>query len=175
MVIEMMKGLIAVVAIGLIATCVTSAQTFKAAFVNSETIVKELPEAQQAMKGIEDQTLKIRDTLQMMQKDFESRFEQYRKQEAMMSAEAKRKEEETLNALRVRFQQYQEEKTSEMRNAQENAMKPIREKVQAAIAEISKEEKLNVVLDKVAGFVLYSEDKADITFKVLDRLKRGSK
>ncbi|MBI2793182.1 MAG: OmpH family outer membrane protein [Ignavibacteria bacterium] len=171
----MKYSVIALITFFCAAGTVATAQVFKAAFVNSETIMKELPEAQGAMKKIEDLTLKVRDTLQMMQKDFESRFEAYRKQEAMMSAEAKRKEEETLNGLRTRFLQYQEEKTAEMRQVQEAFLKPIREKVQAAIAVIAKEEKINMVLDKVAGFVLFSEDKSDITYKVLDRMKRGDK
>lgn len=175
MVTYMKNSVIALLVFACAVGTVATAQSFKAAFVNSEIIMKELPEAQESMKKIEQLTLKVRDTLQMMQKDFETRFEAYRKQEAMMSADAKRKEEESLNGLRTRFLQYQEEKTAEMRQVQETFLKPIREKVQAVIAEIAKEEKLNMVLDKVSGFVLFSEDKADITYKVLDRMKRGDK
>lgn len=155
-------------------SAVASAQNFRAGFVNTETIIKELPEAQQASRNIEESGMKIRDTLQMMQKDFETRLEQYRKQESLMSADAKRKEEEALNALRMRFLQYQETKTAEVGQLREQFLKPIRDKVSKAIAEIAKEEKLSMVLDTVAGVVLYSEDKADITYKVLDRMKRGN-
>lgn len=154
---------------------VSNAQSFKAGYVNSETIITELPEAKKASADIETLTLKIRDTLEIMQKDFESRIEQYRTQEALMSAEAKRKEEESLNALRMRFVQYQETKTAEMQQKRETYLRPIRDKVQAAIADVAKEEKLNVVLDKAAGIVLYSDDSSDITFKVLDRMQRGNK
>ena len=158
-----------------LAAVVSNAQTFRAGYVNSETIITELPEAKQASANIEAQTLKIRDTLQMMQKDFETRIEQYRTQEALMSAEAKRKEEESLNALRTRMIQYQESKTQEMQLMREEFLRPIREKVKQAIAQIAKEEKLNLVLDKAAGIVLYNDDTADITFKVLDRMQRGLK
>lgn len=151
------------------------AQSFKAGFVNSETIIKELPDAQKASADIEEMGLKIRDTLQMMQKEFETRIADYQKQEALMSAEAKKKEEESLNALRMRFLQYQETKTAEVQQMRESFLRPIREKVQKAIADVAKEEKLTMVLDKAVGVVLYSEDSADITFKVLDRMKRGSK
>lgn len=152
-----------------------SAQQFKAAFVNTETIIKELPEAQRASKTIDETGQRIRDTLQLMQKEFEERVLNYRKQESMMTAEARTREEDAINTLRTRFLQYQESKTAEVQQMRENFLKPIREKVQAAIEAIAKEDKLNLVLDKVAGIVLYSEDKADITYKVLDRLKRGEK
>jgi Skp family chaperone for outer membrane proteins len=113
----------------------------------------------------------------MMQKDFETRIESYRKQEAMMTADAKRKEEESLGALRQRFLQYQEEKlgqTGEIARMREELLTPIRAKVSEAIGAVAKEEKLNLVLDKMGGSILYSEDKADITYKVLDRMKRGN-
>ena len=164
-------ALVAVVGAGTAA----EAQSFKAGFVNSETIIKELPDAQKASADIEEMGLKIRDTLQMMQKEFETRIADYQKQEALMSAQAKKKEEEPLNALRMRFLQYQETKTAEVQQMRESFLRPIREKVQKAIADVAKEEKLTMVLDKAVGVVLYSEDSADITFKVLDRMKRGSK
>ncbi len=152
-------------------------QSVRIGVVNAETILKELPEALQASKAIEDAGLKIRDTLQMMQKEFESRIENYRKQEAMMTPDGKRKEEEALNGLRTRFLQYQEEKlgqTGEIARMREGLLAPIRQKVNDAIAAVSKEEKLNLVLDKVAGLVLYNDEKLDITYKVLDRMKRGN-
>jgi outer membrane protein len=160
-----------------VAVAPVSAQTFKIGVVNADVILKELPDAIKAGKTIEEAGMKIRDTLQMMQKDFETRIESYRKQEAMMTADAKRKEEESLGALRQRFLQYQEEKlgqTGEIARMREELLTPIRAKVSEAIGAVAKEEKLNLVLDKMGGSILYSEDKADITYKVLDRMKRGN-
>jgi outer membrane protein len=171
----MIRNILIIICVGILATTFASAQTFKAAFVNSETIIKELPEAQMASKSIDDMAQKIRDTLQMMQKEFEERINNYRKQESMMTAEARAKEEEAINGLRTRFLQYQEMKTSEVQQMREGFLKPIRDKVSAAIQVISKEEKISMVLDVSAGNVLYYEDKSDITYKVLDKMKRGEK
>jgi Skp family chaperone for outer membrane proteins len=154
-----------------------SSQPLRVGVVNAETVLKELPEALAASKAIEESALKVRDTLQMMQKEFESRVESYRKQEAMMTADAKRKEEESLNALRTRFLQYQEEKfgnTGEIARMRESLLQPIRVKINDAIAAVAKEEKLSLVLDKVVGLVLYNDEKLDMTYKVLDRMKRGN-
>jgi len=173
----MMQRLSVLFMVALVAGAMASAQTTKIGVVNAEVILKELPEALAASKNIEESGLKIRDTLQMMQKEFESRIESYRKQEAMMTAEGKRKEEEALNALRTRFLQYQEEKlgnTGEIARMREGLLQPIRAKVNEAIAAVAKEEKITLVLDKVAGLVLYNDDKMDITYKVLDRMKRGN-
>lgn len=169
----MLRNLVVVFVALVLAGTVAMAQNFKAAYVNSETIIKELPEAIEASKHIDQMGQKIRDTLQLMQKEFEERILNYRKQESMMTSDARQKEEESINGLRTRFMQYQEQKTAEVQQQREAFLKPIRDKVQAAIEEIAKEEKLSLVLDKVAGFILYSEDKADITYKVLDKMKRG--
>jgi len=172
----MFVRLAAMVIVALCAVTAVNAQSMKIGLVNTETVIKEMPEAIEATKKIEEMGLKVRDTLQMMQKDFETRIEQYQKQQAMMSAEARQKEEQSLQGLRQRFLQYQEEKfgaTGELARLREGFLTPIRAKVSDAINAVAKEEKLNLVLDKVAGIVLFSEDKADITFKVLDRLKRG--
>lgn len=171
----MIRSVLTLIVVSVFAGTLTQAQSFKAAFVNSETIIKELPEAQAASKRIEEMGGLVRDTLQMMQKDFETRFEQYRKQESLLSADAKRKEEEALNNLRMRYSQYQEEKTADLGKLRESFLTPIRQKVTDAIAAVAKEDKINMVLDKAAGLVLFAEDKSDITYKVLDRLKRGEK
>jgi len=174
----MLVRICAFVLVAIIGCVAASAQSYRVGLVNTETVLKELPDAIAASKRIEDMGLKIRDTLTMMQKEFEARVETYQKQVAMMSADAKKKEEEGLNALRQRFLGYQEGKlgaTGEVAAARETFLGPIREKVREAINLVAKEEKLNLVLDKIAGLVLFSEDKADITYKVLDRLKRGDK
>lgn len=158
-------------------TMSASAQS-KLGIVNTEVILKELPEAIEAGRKLDDLASRAQDTLRLMQQDFQQRLEQYQKQSAMMAADAKRKEEESLNNLRLRILQYQDDKlgnTGELVRERDNLLKPIREKVQSAISVVAKEEKLNLVLDKVGGLVLYSEDKSDITYKVLDKLKRGDK
>ena len=46
--------------------------------------------------------------------------------------------------------------------------------IQKAIEELAKDEKIGFVFDKAGGLgLIYAEDKNDITFKVLDRIKRG--
>ena len=82
------------VVVGLMASAAVSAQSYRVGFVNTETIIKELPEAQKASADIEEKGMKIRDTLQMMQKEFETRLQEYTKQEALMSADAKQKEQD---------------------------------------------------------------------------------
>lgn len=149
----------------------------KVGIVNIETIITQMPEAQKADKELKDLGKKYSDTLAQLKSDLEQAFQQYQKQKGMMPAAEQQKEEEKLQAMQMQYMQYQEEKfgqTGEMSALRENYLLPIREKIKEAIEKVSKTEKLNIVLDKTSPALLYSEEKFDITFRVLDEIKRGN-
>ena len=56
-------------------------------------------------------------------------------------------------------------------------MKPIRDAVNKAISEVAKQQKLSFVLDKgvegVVSILHYADADYDITYKVLDKLKKN--
>ena len=87
-----------------------NAQTQKIGYVDTEVILKQLPEAQEADKKLKDIATKFQDTLVAMQKDLTGKLEQYKKQESMMTPDAKKKEEDQLKAIQQSMMQYQEEK-----------------------------------------------------------------
>lgn len=55
-------------------------------------------------------------------------------------------------------------------------LQPLQDKVLKAIEDVAKDEKLSFVFDKIqdASILLFADAKFDFTFKVLDKLKRGS-
>lgn len=178
-----MKGLkislMALVAV-LIFTFSSYSQTagVKIGVVDVTTIVKEMPEAVEADGKLQKLRKNYQDTLMNMQNQLEDRFKQYQKQKAMMPADQQQKEEESLNALNMQILQYREQifgVNGTLANTGETMMDPIRKKIKAAIEKVAKDEKMNFVLDKGSSTVLYSEDKLDITYKVLDHIKRGEK
>lgn len=148
----------------------------KIGIVDVETIVKELPEAVDAENKLKSSSKNYQDTLLKMQKELEDKFQKYQKQKSMMPQEQQQKEEEAMNNLNTQILQYREQVFGTMGTIyqfRETLMEPIRKKVKASIEKIAKEEKMSFVIDKGNTFLLYSEDKFDITFRVLDHLKRG--
>lgn len=175
----MIKKVIAIAAICMFFAsfnAVYSQNTLKVGIVDSETIAKQLPEAQDADKKLADIRKKALDTLEQKQNALKARIENYQKQKSMMNADAQKKEEESLTKAQQEFMQYREFKEQEFGQVRDQLYEPIRETVRKAIAEVAKEEKYQLVLDKSNNpTLLYFEDKAEITFRVLDKLKRGSK
>jgi outer membrane protein len=156
---------------------IAQAQSLKIGVVDVITIVKAMPEAEQGDKFLNELGAKYQDTLLQMQKDLQTKFESYKKQKAMMPAAEQQKEEEKLNNDNQRIRMYQEEKfaqTGELAQRRQSILEPLKDKMLKAIEVVAKEEKISVVLDKGAGAaVVFADDKLDITFKVIDKIKRG--
>jgi len=146
------------------------------AVVEIETIVKGLPEAAEADARLKEMGTKWQDTIITWRKELETKFQQYQKQKGMMNAEAQQKEEESLQMLNMKIMQYQEDKfgnQGELAAMREMFLDPIRKKVKTAIEEVAREEGFNYVLDKGSSVVLYAENRFDITYRVLDKIKRN--
>jgi len=173
-----MKKTVVILAVALVCICntkTTNAQALKLGYVDTETILKQLPDALEADRKLKDVAIKYQDTLKKFEDDLKTRYEAYKKQEAMMTPDAKKKEEDQLKGIQQVFLQYQEEKfgqTGEIARLRESFMTPIREKILTTIKEVAKEEKINFVFDRTNPGLLYADDKFEITFKVIDKIKR---
>lgn len=153
-----------------------SQTTLKIGIVDYQQIVQQMPETDKADKELAKLQQTYRDSLLAMQQEFITRGQQYEKESSMMTAEQKQAEEDALRALQQQIQIFQEEKfgmAGELAQKREQLLQPIIDKIEGVIAEVAKQEKINIVLDKTSQAVVYSEDKFDITFTVLDKLKRG--
>lgn len=147
---------------------------FPVAIVDITIIASQMPESQEAEKKLKDIQKNITDSLTAMQENFQKRVEAYVKQKNMMQPAEQQKQEDAFRAEEQQILMYREQKLQELNQKREELVQPIREKIVSAISKIAKEDKLMVVLDKSNPYVLYSDDSTDITFKVLDRIKRGS-
>jgi len=157
----------------------SSAQGIKVAFVDSDIILRDLPEAQKARKEIEETVKGWQEELERMSAEFQKGLEEYQQKQALFNPEKKQAEEKRLAELQQKAREYQMSKfdtqRGELGTVQERKLGPIREKVLEAIEAVAKEEGFSFVFDKVGDAVLlYGDAKFNITYKVLDRLKRGA-
>jgi outer membrane protein len=155
-----------------------NAQSLKIGVANLQMIVEQLPEAKQIDTQIKEIATKYQDSLLKMQGDLESQFKTYQKQKSMMTQEQQLKTEQDLQALNQAVLQFQQQKfgqQGELQMKRLELLQPLRNKIKEAIDSVAASEKLSLVLDNSTESVLFSENSLDITFKVLDVLKRGSK
>jgi len=157
----------------------TSAQALKIAYVNSEVILRELPEAQKARKEIEDVVKGWNSELEKMTTELQKGIEEYTQKQALYQPSKRDEEERRLANLRQQVQEYQLRKFDNQRGEivelQEKKLGPIRERILSTIEDVAKADGFSFVFDKPGEvLLLYADAKFDVTYKVLDQLKRGS-
>jgi len=148
------------------------------AFVNSSKIFQELPAAQEAQKRIDGIGKPMQDSADAMTKDLQDKYAEYQKKEALYNDATKKSEQQKLLEQERAIQEFKVSRFGQdgvLARQTEIIINPIRDRIKAAIATVAKELKYNFVFDKTEQIqiLLYGDPKDDITYKVIDRLRRG--
>lgn len=160
----------------------------KIGFVDSETILKQLPEAQKVQSELESLQKLYLDTIQTKENDLKSKAESFKTQydeaqkkveSGAITSETEMKELQTqigglqteIQTLSESFDAYKQTVQNNLLQKQAELFKPVKEKITKTIEEVAKSLKINFVFDKADGTMLYGDKEFDITFKVLDKLK----
>lgn len=150
----------------------------KVGYVDSEIILAQFPEAIKAKSDLEALVSQWRKQADSMATELQNAYADYQKQAQTMTQEKQREAQQKIIEKEQRLQQFREQKFSQPNGEyfvkQDQLMAPVKQKIFKAIEDVAKEEGMNYVLDKAGEVVvLYADPSFDITFKVLDRLKRG--
>ncbi|HCY75657.1 MAG TPA: molecular chaperone Skp [Ignavibacteriales bacterium] len=174
-----MKNYILVLA--LIVFGVTSfAQTpLKIGYVDSEVILTQFSESIKAQGDLDAITNKWSAQLDSMTLAYQQSIADYQKQVETMNEAKKTESQQKIVKMEQDIMDFRKAKftqgSGEIYKKQEELFSPIKAKIYAAIEKISKEENMQFVFDKSGDILLlYADSSFDITFKVLDRLKRGN-
>ena len=160
-------------------TTASFAQTsLKIGYVDSEVILKQLPEAIKAQGELDALINKWNDQIDSMGMALQTAYADYQKQMNTMPEAKKQEAQQKLVAQQQIVEEFRRSKfaqgTGEIYKKQEELLKPVKDKIFATIEIIAKEESMQFVFDKSGDIILlYADASFNITYKVLDRLKRG--
>jgi outer membrane protein len=167
------KILIAVVAVFVLSSFAVT-QTQRMAFVDSETILGQLQEAQDAKAAVDEAVKQWQDELDKMGRDLDSSLQDYQNKATLYSQQKKEEEQKKLSDMQQKIRDLQLKRQQDAAQLRDAKFQPIRNKVLKAIEGVAKEEGFTFVFDKLNQTVLlYADVKYDLTWKVIDRLKRG--
>jgi outer membrane protein len=173
-----MKRWWAFVAAGVIIATVASAQS-KIGHINSESIMRSLPEAVDAQKSLDALVAQWEGELQKMQAEWKRRFDEYDKKKLILTDQAKADEERQLRELDQSIVDFRNKKfgqNGELFQKQNEVMKPIQNKLFQVLETVAKEEGCDYVFDKSGEILLlYANEKNDLTAKVLARMQTFGK
>lgn len=175
------RSLVQAFMLGALAALPLAAQTasLKIAFVDSDVIFQQYPEAQEVQKRLDAMIKSWQDEINRMTEEYDTKLKDYQQKQALMTEQAKQTTEQELLSLRQKVVDYQNEKfgqTGELAQQREKLVAPLMDKIIKAIEEVAKEEGFHFIFDKSdqAPVLLYGDARFDVTFRVLDRLKRGT-
>jgi outer membrane protein len=171
------RNLIAVIAFIVLSSCALFAQGTKVGYIDSQSILTQLPEAIKAQGDVQAAIDKIKGQIDSIGQVYQTTLADYQKQANLMN-DAKKKEaqakimgmEKDYNDLRAKL-----DANGEVAQYNRKLMNPIVDKIKVAVEDVAKAAGVQLVLEKSEQLqvVWYAEASMDLTFKVLDKLKTG--
>lgn len=153
----------------------TAAQ--KIGYVDSQVILQTLPEAIKAQGELDKITKSMTNIADSMTQSLQNDYANYQKQQGTMAPDKLKEAQQTIVAKEQELNQFRQQKFAQggdLFKKQEELFAPVKEKIMKGIEQVAKEETMNFVFDKSGDILLlYADNTFDITYKVLDKLKRG--
>jgi len=147
----------------------------KIGYVDSDTILDKLPDAQDARTQLDQFIQEWQNELQKLEREWKSKYEDYDKRRLILTDENRNQIEAELVKMEQKIVDYREKKfgtNGELFTKQDELMKPVQNRVFNAITALAKELELDFVFDRSGGvLVLYAKEEHDLTAKVLEKLK----
>lgn len=166
-------GLIGLLLGGLLGPAGAAAQQ-RIAYIDSEYILNQTPEyatIQQRLDRLEEQwraeLRQRRDSVQQLYQEFEARELLYTDEERRQQQQAIAQAEQELQNLRQRYFG----PNGELFQRQRDLMRPLQERILAAVEEVATSEGYDYVFDKSGEFLfMYARDQYDLSNQVLQEL-----
>jgi len=155
------------------------AQGEKMGYVDSQIILTQFPAAIKAQGDLDALTNLWSAQLDSMTLGYQQALSNYQQQANTMPEEQQLAAQQNIVGMEQKIVDFRRKKFSqpdgEIYVKQEQIFEPVKTKIYAAIEKVAKEEGMKFVFDKSGDILLlYADSAFDITFKVLDQLKRGN-
>ncbi len=151
------------------------AQNFKFAHINSDDLIKAMPEYDTAMAKLERTQKELVNALQLMQVELNNKQEAYNKEVKNLTDLVKQTKEQEITDMYKRIQDFQQQAQTQMQEQQTTLTQPIFAKVDKAIKDVGKEGGYIYVFDTSKGQVLYFDETKSTNILPAVKTKMGLK
>jgi outer membrane protein len=168
-----MKKIIIISAL-LITSSISIAQ-LKIGYIDSDSIMDNLPDVQDARQKLDASIQEWQTELNKLEADWKAKYDDYEKRKLIMTDQTRAETEAALVQLETQIAQYREKKfgtNGELFQKQDELMKPVQNKIFVALKEIAEKEDYDYVFDRSGDImILFAKEKYDLTAQVLEKLK----
>jgi len=149
-------------------------QNQKYAFVDTEYILDNIPEFQDAQDELDDLSVKWQKEIEANYAEVEELYQNYKAEAVLLPDDIKKKREDEIVQKERQVKELQQQyfgPEGELYKMRQELIQPIQEKVFNAIETISNTRNYSFVFDKAGGMtLLYGDPKFDISDDVLDEV-----
>ncbi|HVN58588.1 MAG TPA: OmpH family outer membrane protein [Bacteroidales bacterium] len=168
-------SVISLVAVVIFLAQKSEAQTFKFAHINSDELIKSMPEYDSAMAKLERTQKELVNALQIMQVELNNKLDTYNKESKNYTELVKQTKEQELSDINKRIQDFQQQAQTQLQEQQSQLTQPIFAKVDKAIKEVGKEGGYIYVFDVSKGQVLFFDETKSTNILAAVKTKLGLK
>jgi len=148
----------------------------KIAYVDIATVMKALPDAQDAQKKLDAAVEKWQKELESMESSWQQKFNDYDKRKLILTDQGRVNAERELQDLDRKIMEFRDKKfgqNGELFTMENELMQPIQNLVFEQVELMAKDQGYDYVLDKSGGVsIIYAKESHDLTEKLIDRIKK---
>ena len=151
------------------------AQSFKFGHINSDELIKAMPENDSATVKLEKTRKELVNALDIMQVEWKNKADAYNKELKNLTDLVRQTKEQELQDMQNRIQEFQTNAQTKLQEEQAALFQPVYNKADKAIKEVGKEGGFTYVFDVAKGQLLYFDETKSINIIALVKTKLGLK
>ncbi|MGQ9619484.1 MAG: OmpH family outer membrane protein [Bacteroidales bacterium] len=150
-------------------------QTLKFGHINTDELIKAMPEYDSAMAKLEKLQKELINYLEVMQVELNNKYEQYNKEAKNLSDLVRQAKEREISEMSRKIQDFQLQAQNQLQEEQTNLTKPILDKVDKAIKDVGKEGGFIYIFDVANRQLLYFDEARSVNIMPQVKTKLGLK
>jgi len=155
-------------------SAMAAAHAQRLAYVDSEYILKHIPEYVSAQKQLDDMATNWQEEVDKQYGEIEKLYKAYQNDQVLLNDDMRRRREDEIVNKEKEVKEYQRQKfgyEGELYKERIRLVKPIQERVAKAIQEVANNQGLDIILDKGSEVTfLYANPKLDKSDDVITRM-----
>lgn len=170
-----MKRCIGIAALVIFASFTGQSQSLKFGHINSEDIIRAMPEFDSANVKLEKLQKELVNTLELMSVELNNKNDTYAKESKNLSDLVRQNKEQEIVDLNKRMQDFQQNAQQQLQDKQIELFQPIYAKVDKAIKDVGKENGFIYIFDISKGSLLWFDETKSTNVVALAKAKLGLK
>jgi len=151
-----------------------SSHAQKFGYIDSDYILRHMPEYAEAQKQLDDLSAKWQQDIERRQAEIEQLYKAYQSEQVLLTPEMRQKREEEIVEKEQSLRDYQRGKfgfEGELFQKRKELVKPIQDQIYKAVEEVAKQGLYAVIFDRTSELImLYADERFDKSDDVLKAL-----